>query len=310
MGSLALASQMASASSGQFITIENTTIDVDTGNSSAYGVKSYQRPVVLQDCFVVSSGKGVYGAGHQVVGSTVDATGYAVELWSGSLVENSILVQSTPVEARADTFRYSILPDLDEIERWNVTQWVSNNDTTGVSEEDPFSIIVSDHYLLLDSFAMPDNNPSGQQIGYYPGKYIESVIARDVTVQQAEVTITDDAELPDSLAIDASFSGAITFNVLDNASLIVYGNIDLQGTAGNLITFQSDNASPSTGDWDGLAFRDDAVVDMQHVKILHAGEGGGCPNNCVTGYDVYYLERRTSWPRDGRRIRLTSCSPT
>ena len=36
----------------------------------------------------------------------------------------------------------------------------------------------------------------------------------------------------------------------------------------------------------------------------------GCPNNCVTGYDVYYLERRTSWPRDGRRIRLTSCSPT
>ena len=280
----------ASPTSGQFVSIENTMIDVDTGHSGSYGVKSYQRPVVVKNSVVESSGKGIYGQGHRVIGTTIDASNYAVELWSGSLVENSILVQSAVAEARADTFRYCILPDLGEIERWYASSWTFNNDTLGVSDEDPlFSAIVDDYCLRLDSYGSPQHNPSGLLIGAKPTKYLEGVVARDLSVKQASVTITDDAQLPDSLSLNTDWSGAITFNVLDDASLIIYGEVGLQGTAGNKITFQSDNALPSAGDWDGLAFRSDAVVDLDYVDILHAGDGilvdSGTPT-CVRLTDV------------------------
>ena len=73
--------------------------------------------------------------------------------------------------------------------------------------------------------------------------------------------------------------------------------------------------SGDLGEWDGLCkwmldYTDSHPGILEDQQILGWVSEGGCPNNCVTGYDVYYLERRTSWPRDGRRIRLTSCSPT
>ena len=265
----------ATATPGHVIQIVKTTVDVDNGNSGSFGIKSYTRPVSVTNSLVMSSGKGVYGAGHQVVNTTIDASNYAVELWNGSLVENSILVQLV-TEVRADTFRYCILPDLGKIERWYAGSWTSNNDTLGVSDEDPlFCFVLDDYSLRLDSYGNPKFNGSGKVIGARPVTCIEGILARDLVLDQPTIVLTNTAEIPESLSVSADTSMAINIEALSEASWIVYGALDLRGSAAYPIKFESEahDTVEAAGDWHGLAFRDGAVVAMEYVGVLHTESG-------------------------------------
>ena len=110
--------------------------------------------------------------------------------------------------------------------------------------------------------------------------YADTIVGSDITTD----TTWNLAGSPYIITTDITIFSGVTLTIQPNVvvkfagyyQLTVNGALNAQGTAGNLITFTSNNAAPVVNDWSGLYFDDnsvDASCVLSYVQIKYAYQG-------------------------------------
>ena len=171
----------------------------------------------------------------------------------------------------------------------------------------------------VNSVCAPANNGSGQRIGAKgigcaSGDLTNTTTLSTSTVQDASVLVTSDFRIPSTKTLTIDAGVTLRFDTNDESNLgadgnenelIVVGSIDVNGSSGSPVIFESSQGSPAEGDWYGIRI-EDAAVTMDYATVRHAqygvrvnGRDGGADHitNCTFSTNQIYdidLENNTT----------------
>ncbi len=115
------------------------------------------------------------------------------------------------------------------------------------------------------------------------------------TIWSGTIYVTGDVTVDNGVKLTVLPGTIVKFN----SGLIVNGTLDAQGTETNMITFTSNSATPSPGDWSGIRFNDssiDASCIIKYSRIEYAGHSGiRCDSSSptITNNEIY--NNAASW---------------
>lgn len=152
-----------------------------------------------------------------------------------------------------------------------------------VSDSD--SIMYADIYTYAWAGIITSNTTWTQDVYIYDDLTIDYNIIINI---QGDVIISDSAKLTINSGAQLHFS--------TGKQLTVHGSLLAEGTEEDSILFTSANASPSTGDWNGIIFEENATGSLKYCNVRYSKYGVRCNyadpnihNNTLThnNYGIY-----------------------
>jgi hypothetical protein len=134
----------------------------------------------------------------------------------------------------------------------------------------------------IDSEASPRNNGWGELVGARSVECAWGTLARNTVVPWgAQVIVLEDVTVPSLKSLTFDDGVTMKFDTVDQSAsgsdsgdneLIVVGSIEVNGTNGDPVIFESAAGSPAEGDWWGIDIQD-AAVEIDYAVIRHSQYG-------------------------------------
>lgn len=141
---------------------------------------------------------------------------------------------------------------------------------TGNVVEDPLYCDPELRTLRVDSYANPDNNPSGEPIGTSATiGCIGGTLQRDATFSWDDLPVTGTLTIPEGLSLTLVAGATLAFP--DSTGIVVAGSLTAAGEPvyGHDVVLSGVSETP--GAWNGIAVADSSTeIVLENCKIRHA----------------------------------------
>jgi len=271
-------------------TVSGMTVAYDTAdydNIGMYlGVTTGDARGTVKDCLIsVPDGVGVFVADDSVKVTNLTITDVGTGIWEHRDVDASI--SNCIVTDYNDGTEYAY-ESVDAVYCIGdgTTPYESGSQGTGSVIQDPLYCDASgaEYTLRVDSYGSPENNASGERIGAFDVACIYGTLQRTAEYAgDGTLDFPGDATIPSGKTL--TIGAGTTFNVADSADseasgsdtlrteLIVNGTLDVNGTSGSGVLFQSSGGTPAETDWRGIVVSGGGTADLDYATIKHAFRG-------------------------------------